>query len=274
MLSKKTIARFGLFSLSVFLAPSCASADWHSTHFPGPDLDGSAGIAYSLDTTFSNKKVHVLRIDLANPRVKLRASTPDERGLTPSEFSKKAGTIAAINGDFFDGLLQPIGLAVGNGAVWPKTADTKEWSFLACTETNDCMIDDYNRVTPWRPDWKTVIGGWQILMDPGFEWTTAYDQSCGDFCTIPHPRTAVGLSADKKTMWWVMVEGRQGSLTGLTLADTTRIFKRLGAEWALNLDGGGSSGIVLNGRRVNGRPFGEPLERRVSNCLGLIIGPE
>jgi exopolysaccharide biosynthesis protein len=67
-----------------------------------------------------------------------------------------------------------------------------------------------------------------------------------------------------------MVEGRQGSLTGLTLSDTTRVFKRLGAEWALNLDGGGSSGMILNGRRINGRPLNEPMERRVANCLGVL----
>lgn len=271
MLSKQIIARTSLWIMSIFLLPSNAYASWHSTHYPGPALDGSAGVTYSVDNTFSNKRVHVIKVDLSNPQVKLRSSTAVERGLTPSEFGKKTGVVAAINGDFFDGLLQPIGLAAGVGELWPKSADTKEWSFLACTEKNDCFIENYNQVTPWRADWKTVVGGWQILRDPGFEWTTAYDTSCGDFCTISHPRTALGLSADRKTMWWVMVEGRQGSLTGLTLADTTRIFKRLGAEWALNLDGGGSSGLVLNGKRVNGRPLNEPMERRVANCLGVLI---
>jgi hypothetical protein len=271
MLMKKLNARALFWMMSISLPSSIACASWNSTTYPGPALDGSEGITYFLDNTFSNKRVHVLKIDLTHRGVKLRGSTSTEKGLTPSEFSKKTGAVAAINGDFFDGLLQPIGLAAGAGEVWPKSADTKEWSFLACTDNNDCIIEEHNRVTPWRKDWSTVVGGWQILLDPNFEWTSAYDASCGDFCTVPHPRSAVGLSEDRKTMWWVMVEGRQGSLTGLTLSDTTRIFKRLGAEWALNLDGGGSSGLILNGRRINGRPLNEPLERRVANCLGVLV---
>ena len=133
MLSKQIIARTSLWIMSMFLLPSNAYASWHSTHYPGPALDGSAGVTYSVDNTFSNKRVHVIKVDLSNPQVKLRSSTANERGLTPSEFGKKTGVVAAINGDFFDGLLQPIGLAAGVGELWPKSADTKEWSFLACT---------------------------------------------------------------------------------------------------------------------------------------------
>jgi hypothetical protein len=270
MLISKMNARALFWILVVAMPSSIACASWNSATYPGPGLDGSEGLTYSLDNTFSNKRVHVLKIDLTHPSVKLRGSTSSEKGLTPSEFSKKTGAVAAINGDFFDGMLQPIGLAAGLGEAWPKSVDTKEWSFLACTDKNECIIEEYNKVTPWRADWNTVVGGWQILLDQNFEWTSAYDTSCGDFCKVPHPRTAVGLSADRKTMWWVMVEGRQGSLTGLTLSDTTRVFKRLGAEWALNLDGGGSSGMILNGRRINGRPLNEPMERRVANCLGVL----
>lgn len=257
--------------LSVSMPSSLACASWSSTIYPGPKLDGSDGITYFLDNTYGNKRVHVLKIKLTHPSVKLRGSTAAEKGLTPSEFSKKTGAVAAINGDFFDGMLQPIGLAVGAGQVWPKSSDTQEWSFLACTENNDCIIEEHNQVTPWSKEWSTVVGGWQILLDPNFEWTSAYDNSCGDFCKIPHPRTAVGLSADRKILWWVMVEGRQGALTGLTLSETTHVLKKLGARWALNLDGGGSSGLILNGKRMNGRPLNEPMERRVANCLGILL---
>ncbi|MEY4065274.1 MAG: hypothetical protein RIR26_1482 [Pseudomonadota bacterium] len=229
-----------------------------------------SGLTFFRDTTFTNKRVHVLKINLTDPQLKLRASTSGERGLTPSEFSAKAGALAVINGDFFDGNLKPVGLAAGLGEKWPQVADTKEWSFLACDASNNCVIDEFQRVTPWRGEWTSVVGGWQILLDPEFEWTGTEDKECGEFCTTEHPRTAVGLSEDRTTMWWVMVEGRQGSLTGLSLADTTRILKNLGATWALNLDGGGSSGLILNGKRMNARPFNEPMERKVANCLAVV----
>lgn len=247
-----------------------AKADWTSTTIPNPGHNNNSGVDYFLDYSLPNKRIHIVSVDLSNPRIKVRASTAEERGMTPSAFSQKTGAKVVINADFFDGNLQPIGLAAGLGRVWPKSADTKEWSFLACSKANDCQIEDYNRVTSWKNEWQSVVGGWQILLDPGFEWTSSYDYQCGAFCTVEHPRTALGLSADRKTMWLVVVEGRQGSLTGLSLSDTTGVLKRLGAEWALNLDGGGSSSMVIDGQRVSRRPHNEPLERSVANCLAII----
>jgi exopolysaccharide biosynthesis protein len=251
-----------------------ASADWTSTTIPNLGHNDNSGVSYFLDKSVANKRIHVVSVDLSNPRIKIRTSSIEERGMTPSAFSRKTGAKVVINGDFFDGQLQPIGLAAGMGRVWTKTADTKEWSFFACTKSNDCLIEPYNQVTPWKTEWQSVVGGWQILLDPGFEWTSAYDYQCGAFCTVEHPRTAVGLSADRKTMWFVLIEGRQGALTGLSLADTTAVLKRLGAEWALNLDGGGSSTMVVDGQRISRRPHNEPAERSVANCLAVIVEPE
>jgi exopolysaccharide biosynthesis protein len=263
-------------SVMAFIASSASAvADVESNHFKfNPAIrQEDNGVSYWIDSTFSSKKVHVLRVDLTNPNIAVRASTSSERGMTPSEFSKRTGAIAVINGDFFDAAQNTIGLAVGLGQPWPKSADTKEWSFLACDDDNDCQIDPYNSVSPLRSTWTSVVGGWQILLDPNFEWSSANDVQCGAFCTSEHPRTAVGLNAQRTVMWWIMVEGRQGRLTGLTLSDTTKVLKRLGAEWGLNLDGGGSSGLLLNGARVNGRPSNEPQERRVANCLAIVPRP-
>lgn len=273
MLMRNLKAWICLVTLAGPILPLRAAADWTSTTIPNPGNNNN-GVSYFLDSTFANKRVHVIAVDLTHPRIRIRASSPNEKGLTPSAFGQKTGAVAVINGDFFDGNLRPIGLAAGLGLVWPKTEDTKEWSFLACTKSNDCQIEDYNRSTPWRNDWQSVVGGWQILLDPGFEWTTAYDVQCGAFCTTEHPRTAVGLSANRERLWLVVVEGRQGPLTGLTLADTTRVLKRLGAEWALNLDGGGSSSMIFNGQRVSRRPHNEPRERSVANCLAVVVDPE
>jgi len=280
MTLKKIFARFSVLMCFVSILPAVATASAQSilshnaTAFESPEaaFDGSNGLSYWLDKTFANKRIHVLKIDLNHPQVHMRASTSNERGLTPSEFAASSGAVAVINGDFFDGTKQPVGLAVGLGQLWPKSADTKDWSFLACTLSNDCIVDPYNHVTPLKPEWTTVVGGWQVLLDPGFEWTRDDDANCGEFCKTEHPRTVVGLSADRNTMWWVVVEGRQGSLTGLSLFDLTKVMLNLGAEYALNLDGGGSTGLILNGKRVNGRPFNEPAERRVANCLGITLG--
>lgn len=86
-----------------------------------------------------------------------------------------------------------------------------------------------------------------------------------------HPRTAVGVSADRKLLL-VTVDGRQpGYSVGMTLPELTSLFQRLGAVDALNLDGGGSTTAVVEGRVVN-RPSEATGERTVANAVA-VLGP-
>ena len=66
-----------------------------------------------------------------------------------------------------------------------------------------------------------------------------------------HPRTAVGIDRDKGRILLLVVDGRSSLSRGYTLVELARMMRRLGAEDALNLDGGGSSTMV--GRTARGR---------------------
>jgi exopolysaccharide biosynthesis protein len=82
-----------------------------------------------------------------------------------------------------------------------------------------------------------------------------------------HPRTAIGWNG--RRLFLVVVDGRQPPWSdGMTLDEMTWLFQRLRATDALNLDGGGSSALVLNGRVVN-RPSDREGERAVGNALAL-----
>ncbi|MFD2492474.1 phosphodiester glycosidase family protein [Amycolatopsis jiangsuensis] len=87
------------------------------------------------------------------------------------------------------------------------------------------------------------------------------------------PRTAVGFSADGKRMWLVTVDGRQADSRGMTELELARQLKRLGADDAINLDGGGSSTLLARGEgeaapSVRNAPSdGE--ERLVPNGIGV-----
>lgn len=65
-----------------------------------------------------------------------------------------------------------------------------------------------------------------------------------------HPRTAVGLT---KTGAWVfvVVEGRQRDVEGLTLPQFAEFMRTLKCEQALNLGGGGDSTLVFDGQAMN-----------------------
>ena len=65
-----------------------------------------------------------------------------------------------------------------------------------------------------------------------------------------HPRTAIGIDHDTGQLLLLVVDGRQDFSRGLTMKELAKLFERLGAEDALNLDGGGSS--IMLGRQPDG----------------------
>ena len=65
-----------------------------------------------------------------------------------------------------------------------------------------------------------------------------------------HPRTAVGIDRDTRQLLLLVVDGRQSFSRGYTMVELANTMIDLGADEALNLDGGGSSTMVA--RRGNG----------------------
>jgi len=63
--------------------------------------------------------------------------------------------------------------------------------------------------------------------------------------TARHPRSAIGLSADERSLLIVAVDGRQDHSRGVTLEELGKLMQSLGAHQALNLDGGGSTTLVV-----------------------------
>ncbi|MDR1516728.1 MAG: phosphodiester glycosidase family protein [Dysgonamonadaceae bacterium] len=80
-----------------------------------------------------------------------------------------------------------------------------------------------------------------------------------------HPRTAVGWSQDSKKIWLIVVDGRKADYSvGATCGQVGAILKALGAYTGLNLDGGGSSAMVVDGVLKN-LPLGGTYMRNVAN---------
>ena len=72
------------------------------------------------------------------------------------------------------------------------------------------------------------------------------------FSAARHPRTAVGFDSDENLLWIIVVDGRQpGYSDGMTLPELAGVFEALGVEEAVNLDGGGSTVMVLGGEAVS-----------------------
>lgn len=113
-----------------------------------------------------------------------------------------------------------------------------------------------------------AVGGWPELLHDGRDMLGTQVVS-PPFGERRHPRTAVGWSADGSRLFFVVVDGRQPPYSdGMSLPELTWLFQRIGAAHAVNLDGGGSSAVVIQGHVAN-RPSDPTGERAVGNALAL-----
>ena len=108
-------------------------------------------------------------------------------------------------------------------------------------------------VTNNMPDWKmqTAVGGGPVLLQNGEIKITNEEEMMftGKAIKDKHPRTAMGYTKDGKLIILV-IEGRNKNAGGATLTQEAQIFKDLGCWEALNLDGGGSSCMLVNGKET------------------------
>ncbi len=117
--------------------------------------------------------------------------------------------------------------------------------------------------------WKmqTAIGGGPVILQNG-EINISNNEErkfFGNAISNLEPRTAIGYTKDNKLIILVS-EGRSKSAAGLTLIQEAQILKELGCVEALNLDGGGSSCMLINGKETN-MPSGKGIQRPVPSVF-------
>ncbi len=121
----------------------------------------------------------------------------------------------------------------------------------------------------FTPDF--IIGGGPVLVRDGKPAAAAdagaYDQG---FSMKRHPRTAAGIRLDG-TLVLVTVDGRQPLISvGMTISELEALMIEFGCVEAVNLDGGGSTTMVVKGRVVNS-PSDASGERPVSDALLVLL---
>ena len=112
-----------------------------------------------------------------------------------------------------------------------------------------------------------IVGAGPRLVENGRVHVTAgEEQFPGDIRYGRAPRSAVGVTADGKIVFAV-VDGRQAHSHGLTLTEFAELLLKFKVQNAINLDGGGSSALYVNGDVVNAPSDGS--ERAVGSALIL-----
>ena len=129
----------------------------------------------------------------------------------------------------------------------------------------------YETLNGTKPgDWDAapdIVGGVGLLAKDGHTLTDwEPEKSRAGFTTERHPRTVIG-TADDGRIWLITVDGRSKALSlGMSFAELQRLVRRLGLVDALNLDGGGSTTMVVQGAVVN-HPSDAAGPRKVSDAI-------
>lgn len=241
------------------LAPLPRPDDWQAL---------APGLEHRAWAPFPDSEVQALRVDLTRVRVGL--SPVADAGLPLDQMPSSRGALASVNASFFDKEFRPRGITVSAGQPWPvlaKAPATAKDPLLACDTR--CVIRFDAPAAP-EPGWTLAVSGTPWLVRDGQARTAEDDASCAYLCAQTHPRTAVGLDASGRQLILLLAAGRRGEVKGLTLAQTAALMRELGAVQAFNLDGGGSSTLLIGGVSRLLRPFNEPALRRLANALHLL----
>ena len=210
----------------------------------------------------------------------------DFEGQTVSQFLDANDLQLAINGDFFDpwkdyGIFNYYphvgdgtnvrGLSASQGDITTiGYAPPRYYVSLYISRDNQATFS-----TPQGEIYNAISGNMYLVRDG-----EALNMRDEPYIQKRHPRTAVGLSQDGNTLYWVVVDGRQPNYSeGATLSELAQILIDAGAYTAINLDGGGSSTLVMDD---NGTPniLNSPIqsriparERPIANHLGVYAKP-
>lgn len=224
-----------------------------------------------IQTYTEDSYIHIAKINLACKNLNIIVSNNSDNQTTVSDFAQKYQTDVAINANFYMKNHQPIGLVISNRKIWKGTKDTRFKAIFACDKDNRCMIEANNKITQTNPKWQVAISGWQVYnASKGiFECPPREKTGCVKLSETQHPRTMIGLDENQNLLYLVVVEGRQLDFAGYNLTELAQLAKHLKLTKALNLDGGGSSAIVVKHKRISALPFMQMNERAVANHLGV-----
>jgi exopolysaccharide biosynthesis protein len=188
-----------------------------------------------------------------------------------------------VGGFFVRDPYRPLGeVWIDGRAVRHEPAPARYATRRACVVSGADGIRIVARAdAPERPDGDLVQAGPMLVADGAVAFDPAADhegfsagaeQFDSDITAERHPRAALGLSDD--TLVALACDGRRtGVDAGLSMLELAAVMLELGAEHAINLDGGGSTTLVHRGHLLN-RPYSSqdqpaPQTRRVVTALAF-----
>jgi exopolysaccharide biosynthesis protein len=276
-----------LFLIIVILCmvQNCFAEPWWSKQNVEDTRVVAEGIAYRqiLFTTVANEPIraHVVTVSHLESQYIFGVLGSFGTHFTTSAFAKQSKAIIAVNGGFFSTRpSRASGLVMAHSRILypplvPRFTGTVGFSSkgLLIDKIEESDLNGFMLSTAkegWN-DCHAALGAGPILLKSA---SNVLQPSEDAFYTARHPRTGIGKTNTEEAII-IVVDGRQTEWSvGVSLDEFANIFLELGAIDALNLDGGGSSTMVINEEVVNhpadlamgGKPG---IERAVANVITL-----
>lgn len=270
------LALWGITSIAVAQTDSLliVKADWKVT----TTEQGLTHKQAQIDGLFNSiQSINLIEIPLS---AKLKMGIAGNQGMKRTSLqAAEKGALAAINGSFYN-------MEVGNSVCFYKIDDevidsTTEREFGLRVTGAIREVKGRVEIIDWNPQIEatykknkgTVLASGPMMLDDGAlsDWSHC-DES---FIQTRHPRSAIYIKKDG-TVVLITVDGRsEGNAAGVSIPELAYLVRVLGAEDALNLDGGGSTTLWLQGAAEGGivnypsdnKQFDHAGERSVSNIV-------
>lgn len=250
------------------------------------------GIEYQRQARLSPRPlmIHIITIDLTAPGLKVfvtpgypAKNQTETIALTTSDFLRHFNLQLAINANYFypfwektpwnyyprsGDRVNALGEAISDGYAYsPVDKNFPVLCFFSdnraqIVKTGDCPEDTVN-----------AVAGRYWLLKSGKLTRSALMAANNQ---KPYPSIAAAIDKAGETLWLILVDGKQPNYSeGVTLAELSEIAKNLGAQTAINLDGGGSTTLVMESDReakILNAPIHTKIpmgERPVANHLGF-----
>ncbi|NLE28959.1 MAG: SUMF1/EgtB/PvdO family nonheme iron enzyme, partial [Phycisphaerae bacterium] len=210
------------------------------------------GVVQTHDTRTSPRllNINVIEISLDEPGIRF-FTTPSNGDYVPGEtnrqtpqaFLEEVGAQIAFNANFYeltsDSYAIIYGLVCSNGKMVSSFANT--WPALNISNENVASIITDSTL---GHSLFNAIAGSAVIVSGGTNTASTLTDSLS---TELHPRTAAGISVDGSKLIVMTVDGRNSNISlGVNLSELANLMIEYGVADAINLDGGGSTQLIIN----------------------------
>lgn len=225
-----------------------------------------------------------LAFDPRDPRVRLDLGLAKDRldaRETVTEMARRTGALAALNAGYFAHAGGPLGLVVREGRILaPHVSRRPPRTVLGLTRDSRVLFDQVavrgeRLASLGGQDWSEVVmacgGGPRLLRGGRVALTTTEEQlgPNGNNITRVAGRTAVATTPDGRLLLATASGYQDNHSQGMKLEELAETLLRRGAREAMNMDGGGSVSMVIQGRKISDGVGCRLAERPVATALLL-----